>query len=108
MKFLFNPISGVFDIVESTGGGGSGTVNGVPPTTIGAIVQWANIDGTLIANSPGTFVQASGAIEMQAALQDRQILNLVTVPQYYTMLQTDVYLVSGDIVLDSDSTLLLL
>jgi hypothetical protein len=85
-----------------------GDVTGIPPTTIDAIARWNDTTGTTIKNSPGTLVQDSGAIEMQAALQDRQILNDVIVPNHYTMLQTDVFLISGDIILDGDSTLLLL
>lgn len=87
---------------------GSGNVTGIPPTTIDSIARWANTTGTEIQNSPGTLVQDSGAIQMQAALQDRQILADVTVPSHYTMVQTDVYLISGDIILDGDATLLLL
>lgn len=87
---------------------GSGNVTGIPPTTLDAIARWANTEGTEIKNSPGTLVQDSGAIQMQAALQDRQILADIIIPPYFTMLQTDVYLISGDIILDGDSTLLLL
>jgi hypothetical protein len=106
MPYRFNIFTGTLDIVEATGSG-SGNVTGIPPTTPGAIAVWVDTGATEIENSL-TFVQPSGAIQMQAALQDRQILNDITIPTHYTMLQTDVYLISGDIVLDGDSTLLLL
>ena len=104
MAYKFNVFTGTLDIVGSSSSGG---VTGIPPTTIDAIARWADTTGTTIKNSPGTFVQDSGAIEMQAALQDRQILADVIVPPYFTMMQTDVYLISGDIILDGDATLIL-
>jgi hypothetical protein len=92
----------------ASNGSGSGNVSGIPPTTIDAIARWADTTGTTIQNSPGTLIQDSGAIEAQAFLADKQILNLVTVPAHYTMLQTEIFLISGDVVLDGDATLLLL
>jgi hypothetical protein len=108
MKFLFNPISGVFDIVETTGSSGSGNVTGIPPTTIGAIAQWADTIGETIANSPGTFVQASGAINAQEFIFNRSIEGLVTVPDGYTMLATSIIIDTGNLVLDGTAQVLLL
>ena len=81
MKFLINPFTGQFDLVGTTsGGGGSGNVTGIPPTDINAIVRWATTDGSVIENSPFTYVQDSGAIQAQGFVFDRQILNDITVP----------------------------
>jgi hypothetical protein len=91
----------------SNGGSGSGNVTGVPPTTVDAIVRWNNTSGTSIKNSPGTLVQDSGAIEAQAFVFNRQILEDVTVPDHYSVVSSDVELVSGDIILDGDATLIL-
>lgn len=95
------------NVVISFTGAGTGNVSGIAPTTVGAIATWDNTTASLIQNTL-TYVQASGAIEAQAFLADRQILNDIVIPTHYTMVQTDVYLISGDIILDGDATLLLL
>lgn len=105
MPYKFNPFTGTLDIVNATAASG---VTGVPPTDINAITRWADTGGTLIKNSPHTLVQDSGAIEAQAFIFDREIVNDVTVPNNFTMISTDVQLTTGDIILDGDGELLLL
>lgn len=92
---------------SKTSGGGSGNVTGEPPTTVNAIAIWGNALGTLLENSIPT-VQAGGAILAQAFLGDRQIVEDVVVPNHYTMIQTEIYLISGDLTLEGDAQLLLL
>jgi hypothetical protein len=91
----------------SSTGSSTGNVTGIPPTTIDAIAIWADTTATEIQNSLA-IIQAGGAVVAQAFLANRQILNDVVVPNHYTMIQTDVYLVSGDIILDGDAELFLL
>ena len=107
MPFKLNPITGKLDLVGSSGGG-SGNVTGLPPTTPNAIARWVDTGATEIQNSPGTLVQDSGAIQAQAFVFDRQIINDVTVPNHYTVINTDVEMISGDIILEGDAQLLLL
>jgi hypothetical protein len=95
------------DITITNTGSGSGNVTGIAPTTVTAIAIWANTTATEIENSLA-LVQAGGAVQAQAFVADRQILNNVTVPDHYTMIQTEVFLISGDIILDGDAQLLLL
>src|SRR5271165_6246790 len=103
MPFKFNPITGVLDLVEAAGSG-SGNVTGVPPTNIGAIAQWADTSGTTIANSPGTFVQASGAIEAQGFITNRTVSGTVTVNSGESWIAPALTVAPGGvIVLDSDS-----
>jgi hypothetical protein len=105
MPFKFNPITGVLDLVELAN---SGNVTGIPPTTIGAIAQWADTTGQTIANSPGTFVQASGAIESQGFVFNKQILANVTVPNNYNVFYRNIVLLAGDIILDGNAEIVLL
>lgn len=107
MAFRFNPITGQLDLVNTTTSPGGG-VTGIAPTTPGAIARWVDTMGTVIENSPGTIVQDSGAIEAQGFVFDREIINDIIVPNHYTMINTDVELISGDIILDGDAQLLLL
>ena len=92
----------------ASGGSGSGNVTGIPPTTVDAIARWNDTTGSSIKDSPGTLVQNSGAIESQAFVFNRHILNDVTVPDNFAMINTDVELISGDIILDGSAVLLLL
>jgi hypothetical protein len=105
MSFRFNPFTGTLDIVgTSTSSSG---VTGPVVSTDNAIAVYNGTTGQVIKNSLA-IVQLGGAVQAQAFLADRQILNDITVPNHYTMMQTDVFLISGDIILDGDSTLLLL
>lgn len=92
----------------ASGGSGSGNVTGIPPTTVDAIARWNDTTGSSIKDSPGTLVQDSGAINAQAFVFNTEIINDVTVPNNYVMINTDVEMVSGDIILDGNAVLLLL
>ena len=92
----------------SSGGGGSGNVTGLPPTTDKAIARWSGTTASYIQDSPYSIVQDGGAIQAQGFVFNRQILNDVVVPNKYTMINTDIELVSGDIYLLGDAQLLLL
>lgn len=92
----------------SNGGGGSGNVTGLPPTDVGAIARWVDTTGSTIQNSPGTLVQDGGMIQAQGFAFNRQILNDIVVPNHYTMMNTDIEMVSGDLTLLGSAVLLLL
>lgn len=92
---------------SATGGGGSGNVTGIPPTTIGAIAVWDNTTATLLINSL-TNVQASGAIEAQAFISVRDITGLVTVNPDETWIAPNIELSSGgSIVIASNATIVM-
>lgn len=76
MAYKFNPFSGTLDYYQS---GSASGVTGVPPTNIGAIARWADTGGTVIANSPNTNVQDSGAIEAQSFITQSNVTGVVTV-----------------------------
>ena len=73
-KVTLNPFTGTLQLVNS---GTSGVV-GVPPTTLGAIATWVDTGATTIQNTL-TNVQASGAIEAQGYITNRNISGTVTV-----------------------------
>lgn len=81
MAYKFNPFTGTLDYYQA---GSPQGVTGVPPTDINAIARWANTGGTIIANSPGTYVQDSGAIQAQGFITNRKVTGVVDVPSDYT------------------------
>jgi hypothetical protein len=91
----------------NNGGGGSGNVTGVPPTNVNDIAVWGDTTGTTIKDSLA-IVQTGGAVQSQGFVFDRQIINDITVPDHYTIINSDLELISGDIYLDGDSQLILL
>lgn len=106
MGYKFNVFTGTLDI---TGSGSSGGVSGVPPTTIDAIARWADTAGTLIKDSPGTFIQDSGAIEASGFIGNRSVTDVLTVPSDYYMITSGLELeVTGSIELEVDSELIIL
>lgn len=108
MAFKLNPLTGMLDLVGTSGSGPSGNVTGLPPTDVGAIARWVDTGGDVIQNSPGTLVQDSGAIQAQAFVFQRQIISDVTLPDHYSMVNSDIELVSGDLIMLGDSQLILL
>jgi len=92
---------------NSTGGGGSGDVVGPGSSTDKAITRWNGTSGNLIEDSKA-ILQDSGAIQAQAFAFNRQILADVTVPDKYSVISTDVELISGDIILLGDAELKLI
>jgi hypothetical protein len=78
----------------ASSGGGSGSVSGVPPTTIGAIAVWENTTGTLIGNSL-TNVQPSGAIEAQGFITRNIVNGTVTVNANESWIAPSLALASG-------------
>jgi len=89
-------------------GGGTGTVTGIPPTTIDAIARWADTTGTTIKNSPGTVVQDSGAIEAQGFLTRNIVNGVVTVNTNESWIAPSLSLAPGSmIVLMPDSELII-
>ena len=109
-KVIVNPFDGNLQLVNSTSGGGTGNVTGIPPTNINAITRWASTDGTQIKNSPGTNVQDSGAIEAQGFISKRAVVGVtVTVNTGETWIAPSVEMGPGGvIVLGSDAQLLIL
>lgn len=102
MAFRFNPTTGQLDLVNSTG------ITGPASSTDKAIVRWNGTTGQIVQDGPGTYVQDSGAIEAQAFVFNRQILNDVLVPDKFSVISTDVELISGDILLEGDAELVLI
>lgn len=94
-KPVINYFTGELQLVNSTSGGGTGNVTGIPPTNINAITRWASTDGTQIKNSPGTAVQDSGAIEAQAFITTRNVNGTVTVSTDETWIAPGLTLQSG-------------
>jgi hypothetical protein len=74
-QVTINPFTGQLQLVTRAN---VGSVSGIPPTTINAIATWADTTGTTIQNSE-TYVQASGAIEAQGFITNRQVTGTVTV-----------------------------
>jgi hypothetical protein len=91
----------------STTNTGTGNVTGIPPTNIRDIAIWADTTGTTIEDSLAQ-VQVGGAVQAQGFVWDRQIINDIVVPNHYSMINSDVELISGDIYLDGDAQLILL
>lgn len=107
MPFKFNPIYGTLDLVGSTGAG-SGDVTGPASSDDQAIARFDGTTGKVIQNSPGTFVQDSGAVNAQAFVFNRQIINDVIVPNHYSIIASDVEILTGDIILQGDAELILI
>lgn len=107
MPYKFNVFTGTLDFYE-TGGSGGG-VTGIPPTTPNAIVRWADGAATTIENSPGTFVQDSGAIEAQGFITERTITGTVTVNSGESWIAPSLIISPGAlIVLNPDSELIVI
>lgn len=83
-KVVLNPFSGELQLVNQPGSSGSG-VTGIAPTTVGAIATWDNTTATVIQNSL-TNVQASGAIEAQGYITNRNVAGTVTINATETMI----------------------
>lgn len=108
MAFKFNITTGQLDLVGSTGSG-SGNVTGIPPTDINAIARWDNTTGTIIKNSPGTFVQDSGAIEAQGFITTRLVTGTVTVNAGESWIAPALTISPGStIILDPDAELIII
>lgn len=109
MKAILNPFTGELQLVNnSSGGGGSGNVTGVAPTTPTAIVRWVDTGGTVIENSLAT-VQDSGAIQAQGFITDRNIAGTIVVQTGKTWLAPSLNIQPGAvIVLNADSQLIII
>lgn len=106
MPFKINPIYGTLDLVGSSTS--SGDVVGPASATDKAIARYDGTTGKLIQDSPYSIVQDGGAVQAQAFVFNRQVLNDVTIPDHYSAVSSDVELVSGDIILLGDAQLILL
>jgi hypothetical protein len=91
----------------ASGGGGSGNVVGPSSSTNQAIATWNGTTGTVLQDNPSALVQSSGAVQAQAIVYNRQILEDVTVPDGYTMVGNDIELDGGDITLFGSAELIL-
>jgi hypothetical protein len=96
--------------VENAFQSGSGTGNVIGPvsSTDRAIASWNGTTGEFLRDNPNAIIQPSGAINAQAIIYDRQILQDVIVPDNNTMICNDIELISGDVILEGSATLLLL
>jgi hypothetical protein len=92
---------------SATGGGGSGNVTGIPPTTIGAIAVWDNTTATLLINSL-TNIQTSGAIEAQGYITRRSVTGNVTINADETWIAPSIELAAGgSIVIESGGDIII-
>lgn len=105
--FKFNFTTGQLDLVGNTGTG-SGDVTGPSSSDDRAIARFDGTTGKLIQNSPGTYVQDGGGVQMQAVLSNRLINETVTIPTNYTMLASNIDLEDGEIIIEEDGELLIL
>lgn len=108
MPFKINIFTGQLDLVNPSTSG-SGNVTGVPPTDINAIARWDDTAGTIIKNSPGTYIQDSGAINAQGFISHRTVTSLVTVSTGDSWIAPSLTIAPGGvIVLESDSELIII
>jgi hypothetical protein len=102
--FKLNVLTGQLDLVNSSSG--SGNVTGVPPTDINAIARWDDTTGTTIKNSPGTYIQDSGAIVAQAHITNTIITGEVTIDSDHVMITSGFTIEpTGELVIESDGEL---
>lgn len=105
MAYKFNPFTGTLDYYQA---GSPQGVTGVPPTDVGAIARWANTGGTVIANSPNTNIQDSGAIEAQGFITKRSVTGNVTVNTDETWIAPSIELsLTGSIVIASGADIVI-
>lgn len=101
MRVVFNPLTGMFDMVGSAGGSGSGDVVGpFLPTTDNAVVRWDGITGKLIQNSTA-ILNDDGVLSLLASLQQDTIPAPVTV----TVASGQVYIMGEELQTDGTLTL---
>lgn len=78
MPFKMNVFTGTLDLVNNSTAG-SGDVVGPAFATDKAIARYDGITGKLIQDSPGTYVQDSGAIEAQGFITNSLVSGTVSV-----------------------------
>lgn len=94
MRLAINPSTGMLDLVSSSSSG-SGNVTGVPPTDINAIARWDDTAGTIIKNSPGTYIQDGGGIQASGFLTERSVTTLVSIPSSFSWIAPELEIESG-------------
>lgn len=106
MPFRLNPLYGTLDLVNGTGGTGTGNVTGFPPTTPQAIARWVDTAGTEIENSPGTLVQDGGGIEAQGFITNKLITETLHIGSNQTMITSGFSIeLTGELIIDGDGEL---
>lgn len=96
MKFKLNPLTGFFDIVDSSGSGpGTGDVNGPTSSTDNAVVRWDGTTGKLIQNSTA-ILEDNGVLHVLALMQQDTIPSAVTA----TVQAGEVYIVGDELNID--------
>lgn len=89
--------------------GKNGNVSGVPPTDVNAIARWDNTTGTLIKNSPGTYIQDGGAIQASGFITNRTVSTLVSVPSGQTWIAPELEIeLTGAIEIELDGELVII
>lgn len=95
--------------IQTSNGASTGNVTGIPPTTIDAIVRWADMTGTTIKNSPDTYVQDSGAIEAQGFITIRDITGIVTINSDESWIAPSLEIsLTGSIVIEANAELIII
>lgn len=95
MPYKFNVFTGTLDLVTAPD---EGDITGPPSSHDKAIVRWSGTTGTVINDSPNTYVQDSGAVEVQAIMENRQIADTVDVPTNYTWLADSLEMQPGGVI----------
>lgn len=98
----------VENVSQASGGGGGGDVFGPASSTDRAIVVWDGTTGKLIQDGPGTMVQSSGAVEVQAIIVNRSITGNVEIPSDFSMIASNIEIEGGSITIESDGELIIL
>lgn len=87
----------------------TGNVSGVPPTDVNAIARWDNTSGTVIKNSPNTYVQDGGAIQASGFITTRSVTTLVVVPSGDSMIAPNLEIeLSGSLEIEPDGELIII
>jgi hypothetical protein len=106
MPYRFNIFTGTLDITGSSSS--SGTVTGIPPTTITAIARWADTTGTTIENSLA-LIQDGGAIQASGFLTNRSVTTLISIPSEFSMIAPELELeLTGEIDIEADGELIII
>lgn len=101
-KVVLNYFTGELQLVSA-----SGSVTGIPPTTIGAIASWADTSANTIQNTL-TNVQSSGAIEGQGFITRRNVIGPVTVNNDESWIAPSLELsLTGSIVISSGGEIII-
>lgn len=82
-------------------------VKGPTSATDNAITRYDGITGKLVQDSKA-YVQDGGAVQAQAFVGNREIIEDVVIPDKHTVIATDIVLLTGNMILEGDAELFLI